>query len=146
MKLSVSAYRAQASAHKKILSNYQHQLSYGATNQASSARTPSDPATFLTGFKGLSAKCGSSDVSILWIVRRTRRAREGVVCRRLRRAAAVLPVRGWAQGPIPVAVLPLLFPTHWRRQETTRTTRTRKVAEDVPMATQERERRAINVG
>lgn len=51
MKLSVSAYRAQASAHKKILSNYQHQLSYGATNQASSARTPSDPATFLTGFK-----------------------------------------------------------------------------------------------
>lgn len=51
MKLSVSAYRAQASAHKKILSNYQHQLSYGATNQASSTRTPSDPATFLTGFK-----------------------------------------------------------------------------------------------
>ncbi|XP_076748849.1 uncharacterized protein LOC143422238 isoform X3 [Xylocopa sonorina] len=51
MKLSVSAYRAQASAHKKILSNYQHQLTYGATNQASSARTPSDPATFLTGFK-----------------------------------------------------------------------------------------------
>ncbi|XP_006610739.1 uncharacterized protein LOC102675942 [Apis dorsata] len=94
MKLSVSAYRAQASAHKKILSNYQHQLSYGATNQASSARTPSDPATFLTGFKGLSAKCGSSDVSILWIVRRTRRAREGVVCRRLRRAAAVLPEIG----------------------------------------------------
>ncbi|XP_076633770.1 uncharacterized protein LOC143347966 isoform X2 [Colletes latitarsis] len=51
MKLSVSAYRAQASAHKKILSNYQHQLSYGATNQASSARTPSDPATFLTRLK-----------------------------------------------------------------------------------------------
>ncbi|XP_076244393.1 uncharacterized protein LOC143185331 isoform X2 [Calliopsis andreniformis] len=49
MKISVSAYRAQASAHKKILSNYQHQLSYGATNQASSARTSSDPAAFLTG-------------------------------------------------------------------------------------------------
>ncbi|XP_054004919.1 uncharacterized protein LOC128890458 isoform X2 [Hylaeus anthracinus] len=51
MKLSVSAFRAQASAHKKILSNYQHQLSYGATYQASSARTPSDPATFLTRLK-----------------------------------------------------------------------------------------------
>ncbi|XP_076221835.1 uncharacterized protein LOC116431829 isoform X2 [Nomia melanderi] len=51
MKLSVSAYRAQASAHKKILYNYQHQLSYGATTQASSARIPPDPVTFLTGFK-----------------------------------------------------------------------------------------------
>ncbi|OXU21494.1 hypothetical protein TSAR_009387 [Trichomalopsis sarcophagae] len=51
MKLSVSAYRAQASAHKKILSNYQHQLSYGATNQATSARTPSDPAAVLPGLK-----------------------------------------------------------------------------------------------
>ncbi|XP_076670717.1 uncharacterized protein LOC143370019 isoform X2 [Andrena cerasifolii] len=51
MKLSVSAYRAQACAHLKILSNYQHQLSYGSTNQASSARTASDPAAFLTGLK-----------------------------------------------------------------------------------------------
>nr|XP_050851682.1 uncharacterized protein LOC127064537 isoform X6 [Vespula vulgaris] len=51
MKLSVSAYRAQASAHKKILSNYQQQLSYGATNQASSSRTPSDPAAVLSGLK-----------------------------------------------------------------------------------------------
>ncbi|XP_058789212.1 uncharacterized protein LOC131663121 isoform X2 [Phymastichus coffea] len=51
MKLSVSAYRAQASAQRKILSNYQHQLSYGATNQASSARTPSDPAAVLPGLK-----------------------------------------------------------------------------------------------
>lgn len=51
MKLSVSAYRAQASAHKKILCNYQHQLSYGATSQASSARTHSDPAAILSGLK-----------------------------------------------------------------------------------------------
>ncbi|XP_023290572.1 uncharacterized protein LOC105699152 [Orussus abietinus] len=51
MKLSVSAYRAQASAHKKILCSYQHQLSYGATNQAPSARTPSDPAAVLPGLK-----------------------------------------------------------------------------------------------
>ncbi|XP_066592841.1 uncharacterized protein Cngl isoform X2 [Prorops nasuta] len=51
MKLSVSAYRAQASAHKKIRSNYQHQLSYGATNQAASARTPSDPAAVLPTLK-----------------------------------------------------------------------------------------------
>ncbi|KAL7300804.1 hypothetical protein TKK_0006777 [Trichogramma kaykai] len=51
MKLSVSAYRAQASAHKKILSNYQPQLSYGATYQASSARSPSDPAAVLPGLK-----------------------------------------------------------------------------------------------
>ncbi|XP_024939902.1 uncharacterized protein LOC107266738 isoform X2 [Cephus cinctus] len=51
MKLSVSAYRAQASAHKKILCNYQHQLSYGATNQAPSARTTSDPAAVLSAFK-----------------------------------------------------------------------------------------------
>ncbi|XP_028982557.1 potassium/sodium hyperpolarization-activated cyclic nucleotide-gated channel 1 isoform X2 [Diachasma alloeum] len=49
MKLSVSAYRAQASAHKKILCNYQHQLSYGATTQA--ARTTSDPAAVLSGLK-----------------------------------------------------------------------------------------------
>ncbi|KAF7399024.1 hypothetical protein HZH66_006921 [Vespula vulgaris] len=42
---------AQASAHKKILSNYQQQLSYGATNQASSSRTPSDPAAVLSGLK-----------------------------------------------------------------------------------------------
>ncbi|XP_043267076.1 uncharacterized protein Cngl isoform X2 [Venturia canescens] len=51
MKLSVSAYRAQASAHKKILCNYQHQLSYGATSQASSSRTHSDPAAILSGLK-----------------------------------------------------------------------------------------------
>ncbi|KAI4504150.1 hypothetical protein M0802_000621 [Mischocyttarus mexicanus] len=51
MKLSVSAYRAQASAHKKILCNYQQQLSYGATNQASSSRTLSDPAAVLSGLK-----------------------------------------------------------------------------------------------
>ncbi|XP_044583582.1 uncharacterized protein LOC123264374 isoform X1 [Cotesia glomerata] len=52
MKLSVSAYRAQASAHKKILCNYQHQLSYGATtHQSSTARTPSDPAALLSGLK-----------------------------------------------------------------------------------------------
>ncbi|XP_011296962.1 uncharacterized protein Cngl isoform X2 [Fopius arisanus] len=51
MKLSVSAYRAQASAHKKILCNYQHQLSYGATTQASTARTTSDPAAVLSGLK-----------------------------------------------------------------------------------------------
>ncbi|XP_046472941.1 uncharacterized protein [Neodiprion pinetum] len=47
MKLSVSAYRAQASAHKKILCSYQHQLSYGATSQAGGPRTPSDPAAGL---------------------------------------------------------------------------------------------------
>ncbi|KAG7196609.1 hypothetical protein KM043_013097 [Ampulex compressa] len=56
MKLSVSAYRAQASAHKKILSSYQHQLSYGATNQASSARTPSDPAAVLPALKEFGEK------------------------------------------------------------------------------------------
>ncbi|XP_033217972.1 uncharacterized protein LOC117173478 [Belonocnema kinseyi] len=50
MKLSVSAYRAQASAHKKILSTYQHQLSYGAT-QAASARTHSDAAAVLPNIK-----------------------------------------------------------------------------------------------
>jgi hypothetical protein len=51
MKLSVSAYRAQANAHKKILNNYQHQLSYGATNQISSIRTPSDPAAAFPSLK-----------------------------------------------------------------------------------------------
>lgn len=52
MKLSVSAYRAQASAHKKILCNYQHQLSYGATSQVTGGhRTPSDPAAGLPQFK-----------------------------------------------------------------------------------------------
>jgi hypothetical protein len=35
MKLSVSAYRAHSSAHKKILSNsYQTQLNYGSTSTA----------------------------------------------------------------------------------------------------------------
>ncbi|TGZ54131.1 hypothetical protein DBV15_00253 [Temnothorax longispinosus] len=48
MKLSVSAYTAQASAHKNLCS---YQRSYGATNQASSARTPSDLATVLPGLK-----------------------------------------------------------------------------------------------
>ncbi|XP_048505928.1 uncharacterized protein LOC105683085 isoform X2 [Athalia rosae] len=57
MKLSVSAYRAQASAHKKILCSYQHQLSYGATSQASGGpRTPSDPAAGLPQFKVERAK------------------------------------------------------------------------------------------
>ncbi|KAF7998500.1 hypothetical protein HCN44_010908 [Aphidius gifuensis] len=53
MKSSVSAFRAQASAHRKILMNYQHQLSYGATthHQTSSTRNPVDPASFLTGLK-----------------------------------------------------------------------------------------------
>ncbi|XP_043464163.1 uncharacterized protein LOC122499744 isoform X2 [Leptopilina heterotoma] len=51
MKLSVSAYRAQASAQRKILSTYQHQLSYGATSHANSARTPSDPAAVLSNLK-----------------------------------------------------------------------------------------------
>lgn len=50
MKLSVSAYTAQASAHKNLCS-YQHQRSYGATNQASTARTPSDLATVLPALK-----------------------------------------------------------------------------------------------
>lgn len=62
MKLSVSAYRAQASAHKKILSNYQHQhqLSHGASyfqsggvTISTAARSPSDPAAVLPGFKVL---------------------------------------------------------------------------------------------
>lgn len=40
MKLSVSAYRAHASAHKKILSNsYQTQLNYGSTAAASISTT-----------------------------------------------------------------------------------------------------------
>ncbi|XP_011692932.1 PREDICTED: uncharacterized protein LOC105452995 [Wasmannia auropunctata] len=47
MKLSVSAYTAQASAHKNLCS-YQQQRSYGATNQA---RTPSDLATVLPALK-----------------------------------------------------------------------------------------------
>lgn len=52
MKLSVSAYRAQASAHKKILCSYQHQLSYGATSHGTGGRrTPSDPAAGLPQFK-----------------------------------------------------------------------------------------------
>ncbi|EZA54019.1 hypothetical protein X777_05868 [Ooceraea biroi] len=50
MKLSVSAYTAQASAHKNLCS-YQQQRSYGATNQAFTARTPSDLATVLPAFK-----------------------------------------------------------------------------------------------
>ncbi|XP_070519238.1 uncharacterized protein [Cardiocondyla obscurior] len=50
MKLSVSAYTAQASAHKNLCS-YQQQRSYGATNQASTARTPSDLATVLPPLK-----------------------------------------------------------------------------------------------
>lgn len=38
MKLSVSAYRAHASAHKKILSSgYHSQLNYGSTGAAASA-------------------------------------------------------------------------------------------------------------
>ena len=38
MKLSVSAYRAHASAHKKILSNsYHSQLNYGSTSSASTS-------------------------------------------------------------------------------------------------------------
>lgn len=42
MKLSVSAYRAHASAHKKILSNsYQTQLNYGSTAAASISTTTS---------------------------------------------------------------------------------------------------------
>ncbi|XP_020299216.1 uncharacterized protein LOC109863364 isoform X2 [Pseudomyrmex gracilis] len=50
MKLSVSAYTAQASAHKNLCS-YQQQRSYGATNQASTARTPPDLATVLPVLK-----------------------------------------------------------------------------------------------
>ncbi|KYM86382.1 hypothetical protein ALC53_04082 [Atta colombica] len=50
MKLSVSAYTAQASAHKNLCS-YHQQRSYGATNQASTARTPSDLATVLPALK-----------------------------------------------------------------------------------------------
>lgn len=45
MKLSVSAYRAHASAHKKILSSsYQTQLNYGST--AASSSTPSTTGLF----------------------------------------------------------------------------------------------------
>ncbi|XP_071564132.1 uncharacterized protein [Temnothorax nylanderi] len=51
MKLSVSAYTAQASAHKNLCSYQQQRSNYGATNQASSARTPSDLATVLPGLK-----------------------------------------------------------------------------------------------
>jgi hypothetical protein len=41
MKLSVSAYRAQASAHKKILnSSYQMLLNYGATCTTSQSQQP----------------------------------------------------------------------------------------------------------
>lgn len=50
MKLSVSAYTAQASAHKNLCS-YQHQRSYGATSQASTARAPSDLAAVLPALK-----------------------------------------------------------------------------------------------
>ncbi|KAG5330454.1 CNGA3 protein, partial [Acromyrmex heyeri] len=50
MKLSVSAYTAQASAHKNLCS-YHQQRSYGATNQASTARIPSDLATVLPALK-----------------------------------------------------------------------------------------------
>ncbi|XP_011057377.1 PREDICTED: uncharacterized protein LOC105147812 isoform X3 [Acromyrmex echinatior] len=50
MKLSVSAYTAQASAHKNLCS-YHQQRSYGATNQASTARIPSDLATILPALK-----------------------------------------------------------------------------------------------
>lgn len=50
MKLSVSAYTAQASAHKNLCS-YQQQRSYGATNQASTARISSDLATVLPTLK-----------------------------------------------------------------------------------------------
>lgn len=40
MKLSVSAYRAHASAHKKILSNsYQSTLNYGSTSAAAGSST-----------------------------------------------------------------------------------------------------------
>lgn len=56
MKLSVSAYTAQASAHKNLCS-YQHQRSYGATNQASTARTPSDLATVLPALKVYQVVC-----------------------------------------------------------------------------------------
>lgn len=46
MKLSVSAYRAHASAHKKILSSsYQTQLNYGSTAAASSS-TPNTATLF----------------------------------------------------------------------------------------------------
>lgn len=45
MKLSVSAYRAHASAHKKILSSsYQTQLNYGST--AASSSTPNTTGLF----------------------------------------------------------------------------------------------------
>ncbi|CAD6242912.1 GSCOCG00009590001-RA-CDS [Cotesia congregata] len=71
MKLSVSAYRAQASAHKKILCNYQHQLSYGATtHQSSTARTPSDPAALLSGLK-----------LKIWMIQLTPRARNRRKCK-----------------------------------------------------------------
>lgn len=39
MKLSVSAYRAHAAAHKKILSSYQ--LNYGSTSASSPSTAPS---------------------------------------------------------------------------------------------------------
>lgn len=40
MKLSVSAYRAHSSAHKKILSSsYQTQLNYGSTAASQSSNT-----------------------------------------------------------------------------------------------------------
>uniref|UniRef100_A0A182ME72 Uncharacterized protein n=1 Tax=Anopheles culicifacies TaxID=139723 RepID=A0A182ME72_9DIPT len=47
MKLSVSAYRAHASAHKKILSSssYQTQFNYGSTAAASSS-APTSSALF----------------------------------------------------------------------------------------------------
>lgn len=48
MKLSVSAYRAHASAHKKILSNsYHSQLNYGST---ASASTSAPTGYFMVGF------------------------------------------------------------------------------------------------
>ncbi|GAB0099774.1 uncharacterized protein DMENIID0001_156610 [Sergentomyia squamirostris] len=52
MKLSVSAYRAHASAHKKILSSsYQTQFNYGSTAAASvSAPPPTAPGLFAVSY------------------------------------------------------------------------------------------------
>lgn len=50
MKLSVSAYRAHASAHKKILSSgYHSQLNYGSTGAAASSSTASTAGLYAVG-------------------------------------------------------------------------------------------------
>lgn len=64
MKLSVSAYRAHASAHKKILSSYQSTLNYGSTSAAAGSSSTST-TLFSVSISSAQLHCGIRNVACI---------------------------------------------------------------------------------